>query len=1693
MGRTQRKAAIAELNRKIQICESYKKKLLAYVEEIKNKCLNREITYSEYESFLGEKRDGKTIQEWLEHYEHYIKNCKERIKQIENKAKKKKISFILLSLAVLSVLMFSTFYFRPVIIGLIVQERVASLTQQLNLEFNDSIEYEWKPEYSGRLKSFKISGLIEGDGEIKVYLDNLLVLDSSEFEAKTSKLTGFAIEEAPQNMSPSQEEPFSSEQSEEPAFSSENITPPDKNASAEPEIPEVSKKEIIVKEFKDYCKETCTLDLDKDNYTLKIEISNARLKLQEIKYEIITTEEIPENITVPENITANITSQIINVSTRQYKAVIGKPVKWIKKIELENPGIVKIKLPKEAENITVSKLFGTESFSSVEEEARSSEQSEEPALQSPSQITNEPLLPSEQSKELSFSSENLTKETKFSITTQAISLETEKKSTGIFNSLLIFFRSFLTVITGRAVATEQPEEIELTIDDNATLYEIEYYTEAPQVVEQSTPRGKLITISGPDNLNYTDILAYTYLPGEVPRQAAKLYHLVNGSREEVLIDEYDLNNNSLVDYIEWIVPHLSNQTYELEITIINVKSYPQVGKNWSVMFNTTGKANLTITAFNGTNWSNTNENYDLKFLEVRCGEQILSYEWIDVNGTASVFIQDYECNETAKEISKVLTSGKHSIEFDFGGIKAYAYNTAGILNLEILGSIGGYNASVILMTVANANNGFDAYDSQNLLPPSNSSEFYSNITNGTEYHLVIDAWNDSSLPRTLYLVYSFDATAGAQTGTINFNWGSLLSTNYTGNFTYYEQNFSYLNPVSSVDMRATTTYSDSIASQQKLYIKIIIKEYISPVINITYPLSATYSASPGDLNYTLNASNPDKCWWSNSSGAWNSTAVTCGTNWTTGTGLTANAGSNTWTVYANDTAGILNSSSVTFTLDSSFPNINFTNPTPGNGTTQSGNSIFVNVTANDSTSNISTFIDFDNSLVSWWRMDDVNASGDPTDYTGKNNGSKQGNASQTTAGKLGKGFSFDGNGDYVDLTDVDVNNYLTISCWFKPMKTGIAQYIVAKSDTTEENYSYGLYQSSDNKFGVFVSQDGGTTNMAYVLTDTAYSTTNTWYNVVGVFNGSNVFVYVNGVLNSGAQTGSANIVYNNHIDTLIGAIRTSATTADSFVNGTIDDVMIFNRSLSADEIKGLYANTTSKYLSNNFTSLSHETHTFKAYVQDLAGNVNATETSQVTINTLPDITYVSPIPARDPTEDNFTSIQFNLTMYDTNGVDDLNDTSVGVNFTRGSVIRINNSCQEITNQNTSTSQNYSCSVAMWYWDENGVWNITVYGKDNHGGMAVNSTTNFTYNLLQAIKISPGLITWQNVVQGAQNQTPGNYTTINNTGNANLTGKIAVKGINLYSGANMLGVGNFSVSVFNGTASCNSSANTLVNGTNVTVTGTILNRGNLSAGEANETLHYCLRTVPSSIPSGAYDTSTAGSWYIHIVASIVFVYAFQSKKTKKKKKKQLSSILLKKKLREEGQKRLGREKWKIEKDNLAVALNLLTDELKKEYTKEKQEIIELLIKEIKKKYKLSDEEIKEIRTRGEIKLPITIFSRELGGLEAVVKYTKENLKMRYREIASLLQRNERTIWTAYSKSKEKCPQQIKAKETALFLSSSIFSKKLTILEAVILHLKEKGLRYSEIAKLLERDQRNIWTIYSRAVKKITVSPNVINHS
>jgi len=83
-----------------------------------------------------------------------------------------------------------------------------------------------------------------------------------------------------------------------------------------------------------------------------------------------------------------------------------------------------------------------------------------------------------------------------------------------------------------------------------------------------------------------------------------------------------------------------------------------------------------------------------------------------------------------------------------------------------------------------------------------------------------------------------------------------------------------------------------------------------PTVSIVYPDNITYTdINVSQLNYAASDSNGlDACWFTLDGGVINTT-ITCGIN---ATSLISNEGSNTWTIYANDTLGNEGSDSVTF-------------------------------------------------------------------------------------------------------------------------------------------------------------------------------------------------------------------------------------------------------------------------------------------------------------------------------------------------------------------------------------------------------------------------------------------------------------------------------------------------------------------------------------------------------------------------------------------------------------------------------------------------------------------------------------------------------------------------------------------------------------------------------------------------------------
>lgn len=153
--------------------------------------------------------------------------------------------------------------------------------------------------------------------------------------------------------------------------------------------------------------------------------------------------------------------------------------------------------------------------------------------------------------------------------------------------------------------------------------------------------------------------------------------------------------------------------------------------------------------------------------------------------------------------------------------------------------------------------------------------------------------------------------------------------------------------------------------------------------------------------------------------------------------------------------------------------------------------------------------------------------------------------------------------------------------------------------------------------------------------------------------------------------------------------------------------------------------------------------------------------------------------------------------------------------------------------------------------------------------------------------------------------------------------------------------------------------------------------------------------------------------------------------------------------------------KLEKDDEFIGLKELYSRLKLRYNK--LEILSILDKEIF--------------------IPLSIFNKKLSSLEVITKYLVENKKLSLKRISELLNRSNRNIWNSYNKSKKKFPKNLVIKESVLLPVHILKNLKFTLLENIVLYLKDhQKLSYHEIAVILYRDDRTIWTVYNRAKKR-----------
>lgn len=304
--------------------------------------------------------------------------------------------------------------------------------------------------------------------------------------------------------------------------------------------------------------------------------------------------------------------------------------------------------------------------------------------------------------------------------------------------------------------------------------------------------------------------------------------------------------------------------------------------------------------------------------------------------------------------------------------------------------------------------------------------------------------------------------------------------------------------------------------------------------------------------------------------------------------------------------------------------INFTEQTPNISTTN--NSIYIN-TSITSVNDTYAFINWENSLVGWWRMDEVDGSGNPTDISGNgHNATLFGNSGQTD-GKFNKSIEINGtSGAYFrsnPTPEIDnANAEITMAGWFnfKSITAPSVQAIFTKlTGTSETSLGFTSYMAGSGKI---TFKFGNGTLFSSATTTSPVLSAGIWQHIaIVMYSNGTAYVYVNGTKVLTESSMAIGLAPATNQNLTIGAYSYSGTLN---LNASVDEVVLFNRTLDESEIFSLY-NSTANRLERNFADLEPTNHTFQAFTVDTEGNKNQTESRTVLSSIIaPAITINSP-------------------------------------------------------------------------------------------------------------------------------------------------------------------------------------------------------------------------------------------------------------------------------------------------------------------------------------------------------------------------------------------------------------------------------------------------------------------------------------
>ncbi len=185
-----------------------------------------------------------------------------------------------------------------------------------------------------------------------------------------------------------------------------------------------------------------------------------------------------------------------------------------------------------------------------------------------------------------------------------------------------------------------------------------------------------------------------------------------------------------------------------------------------------------------------------------------------------------------------------------------------------------------------------------------------------------------------------------------------------------------------------------------------------------------------------------------------------------------------------------------------------------------------------------------------------------------------GTTTSITFGKVGQAMFFNGTTDYVKMGNVlafERTNPFSVSVWAKRNILGITQRFLGKMKNSSGNRGWVLQFGATNKVSLALNNTSGT-NSLVVDTTSTFTDTIDWHHYVVTYDGSSspsgVFIYVDGVRQG--TSASFNSLSATIVDASISFQIGARDGAGSPFIGSLDEVRVYNRTLSSAEAKQLY-------------------------------------------------------------------------------------------------------------------------------------------------------------------------------------------------------------------------------------------------------------------------------------------------------------------------------------------------------------------------------------------------------------------------------------------------------------------------------------------------------------------------------------------